>query len=197
MNFKKLLNKKFIFFVLILFIIVIVYSVFFYEEKEYHTHADFKVYVNSSFINFSIDKYQSTQVKTHHPFVHLHDNNGEVIHHHDKGLTLGMFFDSFNMSLTEGCFIDEYNNSYCTNETYEFNVYVNDKEIKKPQDYIFEDLDRVLIVHTNKGGSLNYLFDQVSDKACIESAICPERGSPSEGTCVTGQACAVSFEDFE
>jgi hypothetical protein len=168
-----------------------------YFEKEFHTHADFKVYVNNSFINFSQDKYQSTQFNTLHNFVHLHDGEGEVIHYHEKGIKLEDFFNSINITFSNNCFIDDKLNSYCNNDTHKINTYVNKELIKNAPQYISKDLGQILIVYESKETNIENILNQVTDKACIQSAICPERGEPSEGSCITGQVCQIDMTQFE
>lgn len=89
--------------------------------------------------------------------VHLHDDNGEVAHIHRKGATLGMFIDS--LGLTSGS-----------------NPKVNGREVADWRSYEPQDLDRIVF------GS-----GPVTDKACIYSEKCPERGTPPpEEGCVGG-----------
>ena len=176
----------------ILLLLVIVNS----EEKEYHVHADFKVILEGYVINFSQEQYQSTGFNTLHDTVHLHDNNGDVIHYHAKGINLSIFFNSLDLELIQSCFRYK-NNSYCTNETHSLEFYVNDKKVESISSYVAEDLDRILIVYDKKEVDTTTYLPLVTDAACIQSALCPERGEPSEGSCITGETCIVNLDDIK
>ncbi|HJZ05083.1 hypothetical protein A2634_04535 [Candidatus Amesbacteria bacterium RIFCSPHIGHO2_01_FULL_48_32] len=91
-----------------------------------------------------------------HPAVHFHDNNGEVAHIHQKGATLGVFIDSLGLKL-------------------DLIPKVNDKLVDDWRDYVPADLDRIVF-----GDGV------VTDKACIYSETCPERGKPPTENCVGG-----------
>lgn len=165
-------------------------------DQEYHTHADFLVSLQGEKINFSKSQYQSTSTSTHHPDVHLHDGWGDVIHYHARGITLQDFFTSFDMNITNSCFYTQ-NNSYCANESFNFEVYVNNKTIDNPQNYVADDLDQIAIIYYQKNTSITPILNNVTDKACIQSALCPERGEPSEGSCVSGETCQVDLTQFK
>ncbi len=196
---KKKQNNKVKFLSLIITILIVIILFFgynyFFSNKEYHVHADFKVYLDKNPINFSQSKYQSTSTKINHDFVHLHDDNGDVIHYHAKNISLSEFFNSLNMNFTNNCFIDDLNNSYCNNEDSKLRTFVNGIEIQNAPDYVANDLDRILIVYSNRT-DFEDLINNVTDEACIQSAKCPERGEPSEGSCITGKVCAIDLNDF-
>ena len=168
--------------IIILFIIAILcligVYILNYIDKEYHTHADFKVYNNNSFMNFTADIYQSNEYKINHDDVHLHNNDGDVIHHHAKGITLNEFFDSINISLENPI------------------VYVNGARNEQGLNNIFKDLDQILIIVNTDNYDINVLLQEITDKACIQSAICPERGLPNEGSCVSGEVCKPDMTQF-
>ena len=78
-----------------------------------HTHADFAVWVDGKKFDFSGPAYMSesegeetdgdheTHGHKHHPYLHLHDGIGHVIHRHKPGLTMGAFLVSMGFSLKE------------------------------------------------------------------------------------------------
>ena len=176
----------------ILLLLVIVNS----EEKEYHVHADFKVILEGYVINFSQEQYQSTGFNTLHDTVHLHDNNGDVIHYHAKEINLSTFFTSLDITLTDSCFV-YYNNSYCNNQSHKLEFYINDEKVNSLSSYVADDLDRILIVYDRVEIDTTQYLSQVTDAACIQSALCPERGEPSEGSCITGETCIVNLDDIK
>ena len=160
--------------------------------EDYHIHADIVLMVNGEKIDFSLDRYQSDEEETLHPYLHFHDDNGDVWHVHLEELTLGRFLDSLNISLNEDCLsIDE--EEYCKNEDKVLNFYINGRESNKFEKYIPEDLDKVLIYYGEDSRELiDSAIETVSDDSCIYSDKCPERGSPpDESSCSVSGGCAI------
>lgn len=165
-------------------------------ESEFHIHADFKVFINNKPIDFSIEKYQSghpgSTTTQHNDVVHLHDGNGEVIHLHKEGLTLGYFFKTLGMDLTDDCLKLDTGEMYCNNEDNQLQVFVNEQPSEQLRDYIPKNLDRILITYDNlleAEKNIPLQMSAVTDKACIYSKTCPERGTPPIENCVSGQPC--------
>lgn len=158
-----------------------------------HEHADFKVYLNGDVYDFSQDKYMSTPEHKLSNFTHLHDGEGEIIHKHMSTITLGDFFESLGMKFTAECFNLEEGVSYCNNSENTLKFFVNGKENRKFDDYELSDLDQILITYGSENDEeIQAQIDSVGDRACIQSAKCPERGEPSEESdCLTGEDCEV------
>ncbi|MEC8339930.1 MAG: hypothetical protein VXZ40_04845 [Nanoarchaeota archaeon] len=190
-------KKSYFWIFLAIFMVILFFLIMNQEPEEYHVHADFKVLIHGEDItNFSNNNYQSTGFNTLHPDVHLHDNNGNVIHHHAENINFSTFFNSLNMTLTDTCFL--YNSSsYCTNETHKLEFYINDQQVQSLKSYVVEDLDRVLIVYDTIQTDTSKYLELVTDEACIQSALCPERGEPSEGSCITGETCIVDISQIK
>ncbi len=152
-----------------------------------HEHADFKVYLNGEAYDFAEDKYMSTEEAPLNPFTHVHDGEGEVIHKHMSGVTLGSFFESLGMEFTADCFMLDSGESYCTDSTHTLQFFVNGAENAEFADYEFHDADRLLITYgAPTPEQLQSELDSVSDRACIFSETCPERGSPPDESSCTG-----------
>ncbi len=160
------------------------------DHKEFHEHADIKIYLEGNLVDLSQKKYQSNEDQRLDPSVHLHDNNGDIVHAHEKGITLNRFFTSLDMQFTDVCFVLDTNEQYCSDENNTLQLYVNGKEQRKMERYIFDDLDQILIFYGNKVGQL---VESVTDRACIYSAQCPERGEAPEEGCVTGGGCTLYY----
>lgn len=197
---SKKINNLFSFkFLIILFFLILILVISIFNIKgnshshDFHIHADFLVSLNGEIYNFTNQKYMSDGVHLNHEYVHLHDNNPFVIHYHKENITLGSFFHSLNMNLTNDSF-STLNKTYTTNQTHIFEVYVNQELIENPQNYVANDLDRILIVYYQQNISITHLFDQVTNLSCIYSLKCPERGEPPESSCLTGSTCAVDIE---
>jgi len=90
-----------------------------------HEHADFKLYINNKEFDLTQDDYQSTAGKELNYALHLHDNNGDNIHKHYTDETLGDFFSSLGITLTEDCLEIKSEETYCNDETNILKFYVN------------------------------------------------------------------------
>lgn len=146
--------------------------------NEYHTHADFIVYVNGMPVDFSKAKYQSDKGSERDEGVHLHDGNGKVIHIHKEGITLRYFLSTLGMVLTSDCFGLDTGERYCTGGGKTLGLFVNG-EPKSISDYQMKDLDRVLLTFGNDTeATVAAQALSVADTACIFSSKCPERGKP-------------------
>ncbi len=156
-----------------------------------HKHVDFKVYLNGQAHNFSQSQYMSSENKTLSNFVHLHDMDGEVIHQHIAGVTLSEFFNSLKIKFNSTCLVLDTNESFCNNGENSLKFFVNGVANSAFGSYEFNDLDHILITYGNDNESvITEQLNSVSDKACISSLKCPERGAPKdESTCVTGDDC--------
>lgn len=127
------------------------------------------------------------------PFTHLHDMEGDVIHKHMSGITLGDFFESIGMNLTETCFKLDDGTAYCNDDTHSLKFYVNGKLNNKFDQYEIQDLDQILISYgVETEDELQVQLKSLTDEACIYSETCPERGSPpDESSCIGSEECLV------
>lgn len=126
-----------------------------------HEHADFALYANGRKFNLSNVMYDEKN-----PDIHIHDGNGEIIHKHTAGATMGTFISSLGIPVKPTV------------------MYVNGKKYDRSWDgYSFYDLDQIVLSTTEL--AVNQITS-VSDKACIYSEKCPERGKPPTENCVGG-----------
>ncbi len=175
------------------------------EEKELpllgnvHNHADFKVYLNGQAVNFAQQKYMSEkpesngQSKGHYlsPFFHLHDMDGDVLHQHISGMKIGQFFETLGMQFTSDCFVMDDGAKYCNDGKKTLKMYVNGQRNNDMANYEFNDLDRILITYGDESEEdITKQMESVTDKACIQSEKCPERGKPhDESSCTASGDC--------
>lgn len=151
-----------------------------------HWHADIKVYLNGEQLNLSHERYMSTEEHTLSNFAHLHDGNGNIVHKHASGITLGFFFQTLGIGLNSSCLTLDNGTNYCTNEAETLKFYVNGKQNSQFDSYDFKDEDRILITYGRDSEQIiKSQMDSVTEEACIYSLTCPERGSPpDEASCV-------------
>lgn len=127
-----------------------------------HIHADWKIYINGK--EFDWSPYEElhekqmmgdTSIKGTSAFIHIHppeaaegDNKeekaGDVLHMHATGVPLWLFFESIGMKFTEDC-IEIENEKYCNDAGNNLKFYVNGKPNGQYGDYVFNDLDKILI----------------------------------------------------
>ena len=160
---------------------------------EVHEHADFRMYIHGSLYNFSQEEYMSSEARTLSNFIHLHDEDGEVIHKHASGITLGFFFNTLGMELDPSCLILANGTEYCNDDSYKLRMYVNGRPNNDFQNYEFKDLDQILMTYGDENEStIKQQIGSVSDNACIQSGNCPERGEPTdESSCATEGGCVA------
>jgi protein-disulfide isomerase len=157
------------------------------SDEVYHAHFDLKVILNGKAVDFSLAKYQSKKDHELNEGIHMHDGNGEVVHLHRKDMKLNDFFNSIKIALNNECFTLDTGSRYCDGNGKTLKMFVNGKENKDFENYVPQDLDRILISFGSETGSvLQKQIDSVSDKACIYSLKCPERGKPPTEECVGG-----------
>ena len=180
----KIRNKNM--FVFGLFCLAVAAAILAYPRPhEIHEHADFVVYIGDEHYNFSQERYMTDSSKTLSAYAHLHDGNGNVIHKHADGITLGYFFASLGMKLNSTCF----DAGHCNDGTNDLRMFVNGQPSSEYERYEFRDLDRILISYGNYSQErIGEMIASVTDEACIQSLKCPERGAPAEESC-TGGIC--------
>lgn len=158
-----------------------------------HYHADFKVYIHGQVLDFAQDRFMSTEEHALSNFTHLHDGDGEMIHKHMSGITLGDFFKSLGMEFTEDCLALDTGKRYCSEAENTLKMWVNGKANEEFGYYEFKDLDQILISYGNETeAELNIQRASVGDRACIYSELCPERGEPpEESSCLSSADCVA------
>ncbi|KKW37302.1 hypothetical protein A2454_05990 [Candidatus Peribacteria bacterium RIFOXYC2_FULL_55_14] len=161
-----------------------------------HLHADFAVWYEGEKLDFSGEEYQSGSLEEEsdpghgghehlHPYVHLHDGVGHVIHVHKPGFTLREFFDSLGQ-------LDFFTQGHI------WTMFINGQEEEFTLDYEIRDLDQIFL--TTSAGSAKVLdeLSRMTDDACQYSRTCPERGDPPREDCVSDPSvpCVVPPEDL-
>jgi len=131
-----------------------------------HNHADFKVYILGQALNFNSPKFQVMEDLTH-----LENNDGDVLHVHVTGMTLGYFLKSIGMIMDNECITTDTGNQYCnlgkaTLKVYLKNQNTNWRQIYDVTDYIINDLDKILVSYgTEAEDEINEQQSSVTDKA--------------------------------
>ncbi len=158
-----------------------------------HTHADFAVWIDGTQMDFSGSEFMSGSSNAddpdhqkHDEYLHLHDENGSVIHKHKSGFTLADFFATLKVGFTEKCFssgVPMQDGEVCSENP--FRLFVNGTE--QPFDdlrYVFSDEDKILITNTTDDLQVRNELQKITDDACLYSKTCPERGEPPAENCI-------------
>ncbi len=117
-----------------------------------HIHADWKIYLNGKALDF-LDKDHMSRMQSSLPvssFIHVDsgapspEKTGDIVHMHATGVPLWIFFDSIELELSSG-----------------MKAYVNGKEISDYKNYVFNDLDKILI--TDGKGDVQEQMNSITD----------------------------------
>ena len=118
-----------------------------------HIHADWKIYINGKPLDFS-DKSHMERMRSNQPvssFIHVDsgapapEKTGDVIHMHATGIPLWVFFKSIGMDFDKDCITLENKEKFCNEGNKKLKFLVNGKESNEFENYVFNDLDKILI----------------------------------------------------
>lgn len=137
------------------------------EGGKVHEHADLALYANGKRVLLQ-DRPENFEKD---PDIHSHKDTEEVIHKHKAGATLGQLIDSWKENLPS-----------------EVRWYVNGKkQADNWRAYEFKDLDRIIMSFSSTAVEISdKQLSEVTDRACVYSEKCPERGKPPTENCVGG-----------
>lgn len=107
-----------------------------------HSHAAILVKIFGDSFDFSAPAYQ---IKS--SWIHFEGRDGGTIHKHATGVTLGYLFDTLALTLDDQCFVFQDGRSFCTNEDYALNFFVNGEKSADIRDLEITENDRVLITY--------------------------------------------------
>ncbi len=113
-----------------------------------HEHASMNVIIFRDKFDFSSPAYQ---VKNR--FIHFENHNGDTVHRHASGVTMGFLFKTLNIGFTDSCFTFPDKREFCTNDEYSLKFYVNHQKVPSLLDYVLEDNDRILISYGNENST--------------------------------------------
>ena len=135
--------------------------------EKVHEHADLALYINETKTLLQ----SRPEFFEKDPDIHSHKDTEEVIHKHKTGVTLGQLIDSWKTNLPNK--VEWYLNGSKQNDDF--------------RKYEFKDLDRITLSFSDSGFSTTTKqISEVTDRACVYSEKCPERGKPPTENCVGG-----------
>lgn len=160
------------------------------SADEVHVHSDFILYLNGTEYDLTDEKYMSSAEAINHEHIHLHDGKDEVIHRHAHDITLADFFDSLGFTLTDTCITTDTGEEFCSNTEQQLLLFINSTPTTTIGSYVNQEADQLLIYYGDPNNPIiPELLNSISDKACIYSGTCPERGTPPPEAC--GLTCEI------
>lgn len=121
-----------------------------------HIHADWKIYVNGKVLDGTVLESLAMDMskmdnKMTSSFIHLDkgasapEQTGDLIHMHATGVPLWIFFKSVGMDFSKDCLAMPNSQKFCNDDKNTLKFYVNGKPNSEWENYVFEDLDKILI----------------------------------------------------
>lgn len=123
-----------------------------------HIHADWKIYVNGNALDLS-DKAHMARMQAGLPvssFIHVDagapapETTGDVLHMHATGIPLLIWFESVGMKFDANCLMMESGEKYCNDGANTLKFYINGKANEQHEQYVFNDLDKILISYGSR-----------------------------------------------
>jgi len=106
-----------------------------------HSHAGILVKIFGDTFDFDGPAFQ---IKS--PWIHFESRDGSTIHKHATGVTLEYLFDSFRVGLDDQCYVFPDGKSFCTDEEFTLNFFINEEPVSDIRDYEIDEGDQILIV---------------------------------------------------
>lgn len=131
-----------------------------------HLHADFKVYLDGRALDFSPPKYQVRS-----QFVHVENGDGDVLHTHAAGVTVGDFFKTLGMKFEKGCFTLDTGEQFCDQGEKKLGFYVNGRPNEEYGDHVVKNLEKYLITYgAESEAEIGRQLATITDKASLEQS---------------------------
>lgn len=107
-----------------------------------HEHAAILVKIFGDKFDFTSPAFQ---IKS--SWIHFEAQDGNSIHKHATGVTLGYLFGTLGLGLSPECFEFNDGRQFCTNEDYSLKFYINHQQVPSIGAYEISEGDRVLITY--------------------------------------------------
>jgi len=111
-----------------------------------HAHIAFLVQIFGDKFDFS-----STAFQIKSSWIHFEGADGDTIHRHSTGVTLGYLFGTLGLTVNDECFIFPDGRQFCNNDDdYSIKFFINHEQVPSIIDYVGNEGDRVLISYGNE-----------------------------------------------
>lgn len=129
-----------------------------------HVHASILVRIFGDKFDFSLPAYQ---IKS--SWIHFEAQDGNTIHRHASGVTLGYLFETLGIALDDQCYIFPDGREFCSNEDYTLKFFINGQQVPDIRDYVIQEGDRILITYGNETEEeIQRYLDELNAQPIIE-----------------------------
>jgi len=105
-----------------------------------HEHAAILVKIFDDKFDFSSPAYQ---IKS--SYIHFEGQDGDTIHRHASGVTLGFLFGTLGLGLTDECYIFGDGREFCTNDNNSLKFFINHDPVQSILSHVPKEGDKILI----------------------------------------------------
>jgi len=105
-----------------------------------HEHPTFLVRIFGDKFDFSLPAYQ---IKN--SWIHFEGQDGNTVHRHSSGVTVGYLFETLGIAIDENCYIFPDGREFCSNEEFSLKYFINHELVPSINDFVGIDGDRILI----------------------------------------------------
>ncbi|KAG2479266.1 MAG: Protein-disulfide isomerase [Nitrosopumilales archaeon] len=110
-----------------------------------HAHTSILVRIFGDKFDFTSPAFQ---IKS--SWIHFEGQDGDTIHRHSTGVTLGYLFGTLSLTVDDECFVFPDGRQFCNNDDYSIKFFINHEQVPSIHDYIGNENDRVLISYGNE-----------------------------------------------
>lgn len=133
-----------------------------------HIHADFKIFINGNSINFADDKHYMKSSAIHLDDQQNKEDASGLMHMHATGVPFWYFLKSVGVDLDKECITLENQQKFCNSANKKFRFFVNGEEYSDIGNYIFRDMDKILISYGNENeGQIQNQINSITDFAIL------------------------------
>jgi len=119
------------------------------NEENVGYFASFAIYTNGTFRIFTDSRYHNLSEDV---FIELPNSN--TVHVKKSNITWGDFFKTLPMSLTQDCLTTGTKQTFCTNETYSLQFFINGSRNQSALSEIIQPNDKLLITYEKEDSIL-------------------------------------------
>jgi len=113
-----------------------------------HEHISLLVRLFGDRFEFSSPAYQ---IKS--SWIHFEGADGNTIHRHSSGVTMGYLFETLGLTLTDECYVfksQQGERDFCTDDNFSLKFYINHQQVDSILEHIGQEGDKVLISYGNE-----------------------------------------------
>ncbi len=148
-----------------------------------HIHADWKIDINGKQLDLSDKDHMGRMGSglTVSSFIHVDsgapepEKTGDVLHMHGTGIPLWIWFESVGMKFDKDCLEVGSGKKFCTDGANTLKFIVNGKLNSQYEQYVFHDLDKILISYGPQNENVDEQFASITNFALVHQ---PKTATP-------------------